>query len=131
MGKWTKAELNRLRRLMTDQGRGTLEIADEIRHQCSCSKLAAYRMAHGWSQPEAAERYQQATGGVMDQPLLSKLEQFPLAASRAPLAAQLIGFATVYGTTPLRLVGPYTLERLDPHERDVLVRCNTAFTPTP
>lgn len=127
MGKWTKAELNRLRQLMTAQHRSTDEIAEEIRHLCGCSKLAAYRLAHGWSQPEAAERYQEATGRLMDQPLLSKLEQFPLAASRAPLAAQLIGFATVYGAAPLRLVGPYTLERLAPHERDLLIHYHAAF----
>jgi hypothetical protein len=106
MGKWTKADLNRLRERMTAQGRGTDEIADEIRHQCSCSKLAAYRMVHGWSQPQVTERYKQATGAPMDQPLLSKLEQFPSNGDRAPLASELIGLAKVYGTTPLRLVAP-------------------------
>jgi transcriptional regulator with XRE-family HTH domain len=131
MSKWTKAELNRLRKLMTAQHRSTDEIADEIRHQCGCSKLAAYRMAHGWSQPEAAERYQQTTGGYMGQPLLSRLEQFPSDGIHAPLASQIIGFAAVYSTTPLHLIDPDTLDRLDPRERDVLIRCNTAFTPAP
>ncbi|MGH8905654.1 MAG: helix-turn-helix domain-containing protein [Egibacteraceae bacterium] len=116
---------------MTAQQRGIDEVAEEIRHHCNCSKLAAYRMAHGWSQPQAAERCQRATGAFMDQPLLSKLEQFPAPGARAPTAAQLIGLAAVYATTPLRLVAPATLDRLDPHERAVLVRCNTAFTPTP
>ncbi|MGH8903711.1 MAG: XRE family transcriptional regulator [Egibacteraceae bacterium] len=131
MSKWTKADLNQLRKLMTAQRRGTDEIADEIRHQYGCSKLAAYRMAHGWSQPEAVERYQQTTGGYMAQPLLSRLEQFPSDGTHAPLAAHLIGFAAVYTTTPLRLVAPDTLDQLDPRERDVLIRCNTAFTPPP
>jgi tetratricopeptide (TPR) repeat protein/transcriptional regulator with XRE-family HTH domain len=131
MGTWTKAGLNRLRERMNTQGWTTDEIAEEIRHQCGCSKLAAYRMAHGWSQPEAAERYTKATGGYMAQPLLSKLEQFPADSDRAPLASHLIGFAAVYATTPLRLIAPKALEQLDPRERDVLIRCNTAFTPTP
>ncbi|MGH8902749.1 MAG: hypothetical protein ACRDYA_13995 [Egibacteraceae bacterium] len=131
MSKWTKAELNQLRKLMTAQRRGTDEIADEIRHQYGCSKLAAYRMAHGWSQPEAVERYQHTTGGYMAQPLLSRLEQFPSDGVHAPLAAHLIGFAAVYATTPLRLIAPDTLDQLDPRERDVLIRCNTAFTPVP
>jgi hypothetical protein len=116
---------------MTAQGRNIDEIADEIRHQCGCSKLAAYRMAHGWSQPEAVTRYKQATSGPMDQPLLSKLEQFPAPGIRGPQAAQLIGFAATYGTTPLRLVTADALDHLDPHERDVLIRCNIAFMPTP
>ncbi|MGH8901975.1 MAG: hypothetical protein ACRDYA_09905, partial [Egibacteraceae bacterium] len=110
---------------------GTDEIADEIRHQYGCSKLAAYRMAHGWSQPEAVERYQHTTGGYMAQPLLSRLEQFPSDGTHAPLASHLIGFAAVYATTPLRLIAPDTLDQLDPRERDVLIRCNTAFTPAP
>lgn len=84
MSKWTKAQVNRLREQMTAQGRDTDELADEICRRCGCSKLAAYRMAHGWSQPEAAERYQQATGAFMDQPSLSKLELFPSNSSRAP-----------------------------------------------
>jgi transcriptional regulator with XRE-family HTH domain len=129
MGSWTKADLNRLRHQMTIQQRSIDEIAEEIRHHCACSKLAAYRMAHGWSQPQAAERYLQATGGFMDQPLLSKLELFPSSGTRAPAACQLIGLATVYTTTPLRLIAPDALDRLDPHERAVLVRCNAVFTP--
>ncbi len=109
MGSWTKADLNRLRHQMTIQQRSIDEVAEEIRHHCACSKLAAYRMAHGWSQPQAAERYVQATGGFMDQPLLSKLELFPSPGTRAPTACQLIGLATVYATTPLRLIAPDAL----------------------
>ncbi|MGH8903139.1 MAG: hypothetical protein ACRDYA_16080 [Egibacteraceae bacterium] len=103
-------------------------MADEIRHRCGCSKLLAYRMAHGLSQPQAVARYEQATGRIMSQPLLSKLEQFPAQSSRPPQAGQLIGFAVVYGTTPLRLIDPDALDQLDPYERSVLIRCNVAFT---
>ena len=114
MGQWAKADVNRLRGLMQAQGRSVDEIADEIRLLCSCSKLAAYRMAHGLSQPEVVARYAQAAGdSFMDQPLLSRLEQFPARGSRAPLAAQLIVLASVYGTSPLRLLGADALDKLD------------------
>lgn len=129
MGAWSKRDVNRLRDRMTRQGRALEEMAEEIRHLTGCSRLAAFRMALGWSQPEAVERYvDQAPGSVLDQPLLSRLEGFPAAGSRAPQATQVITLAAIYGTTPLRLLDPHALDRLDEHERAVLIRCNTAFT---
>jgi hypothetical protein len=127
MGGWTKADLTRLRQQMSAQQRSIDEIAEEIRHRWGCSKLAAYRMAHGWSQPTAAQQFTETTNAFMDQPLLSKLELFPAPGGRAPLATQLIGLAAIYATTPLRLVAPDILDQLHPHERAVLIRCNTAF----
>ncbi len=129
MGKWTKEQLNRLREQMTAQRRCADELAAEIRYRFGCSNLVAYRMAHGLSQPQAAARYEQATGRIMSQPLLSKLEQFPAQSSRPPQAGQIIGFAMVYATTPLRLIAPDALDQLDPYERSLLIRCNVAFTP--
>ncbi|MGH8888027.1 MAG: hypothetical protein ACRDYX_23310, partial [Egibacteraceae bacterium] len=131
MAKWAKEELNRLREQMTAQRRCTDELADEIRYRCGCSNLAAYRMAYGLSQPQAVARYEQATGGLLSQPVLSKLEQFPAQSSRPPQAGELIGLAMVYGTTPLRLIAPDALDQLDPHERSVLIRCNVGFVPVP
>jgi hypothetical protein len=132
MGKWTKRDVNRLRVQMQDQGRGIEEIAEEIRHLTACSRLAAFRMAHGLSQPEVVERYAQvAPASVVDQPLLSRMEMFPAAGARAPQATQIITLATIYDTTPLRLLTPEALDRLDPHERAVLIRCTTAFTTSP
>lgn len=132
MGKWSKRDVNRLRTRMQDQGRGIEEIAEEIRHLTGCSPLAAFRMAHGWSQPDAVERYAQAAPvSTMDQPLLSRMEMFPAPSARAPQATQIITLATIYDTTPLRLLTPGALDRLDPHERAVLMRCNTAFTASP
>jgi tetratricopeptide (TPR) repeat protein len=129
MGKWSKRDVNRLRTVMTEQGRGLDEIAEEIRHLTGCSRLAAVRMALGWSQPEAVERYAaQTSGSVMDQPLLSRLEAFPTAGSRAPQATQIITLAAIYGTAPLRLLDPHALDRMEEHERAVLIRCNSAFT---
>jgi hypothetical protein len=95
--------------------------------------LQTRRLPHGPRlEPTAGNRKLQADHRrPYDQPLLSKLEQFPAPGIRGPQAAQLIGFATVYGTTPLRLVAPDALDQLDPHERNTLIRCNAAFTPAP
>jgi hypothetical protein len=132
MAGWSKRDVNRLREQMKLQGRSLDEIAEEIRHLSGCSRLAAYRMAHGWSQPEVVERYcEAAQGSVLDQPLLSRMEQWPATGSRSPQAAQIITLATVYGTTPLRLLDPQALDHLDAHERAVLVRCATAFESLP
>jgi tetratricopeptide (TPR) repeat protein len=125
--RWSKAEVNDLRRRMQTQGRSVDEIAEEIRHTTGRSKLLAYRMAHGISQTEAAARYEEATGSFMDQAHLSRLEQFPLAGGRAPLAAQLVGLAKIYSTTPIHLVPADALERMDPQERAILMQHHAAY----
>jgi transcriptional regulator with XRE-family HTH domain len=121
---WTKADVSRLREVMLGQGRGIDEIADEVRSICHVTRLASYRLAHGLSQPQAVARCRKyAQGGVtLDQPTLSRLEQFPARGSRTPLAVHLLALATAYGTQPLRLLTPDALERLDPREREVILR---------
>lgn len=127
MGSWSKRDVNRLRKQMSEQNRSIDEIAGEIRHLAGCSRLSAYRMAHGWSQPEVAERYAAVPATTpMDQPLLSRLEMFPGPGSRAPQTAQLIALASIYQTSPLRLLDPYALDQLGEHERTVLIRCDAA-----
>src|SRR4051794_29067279 len=123
MGRWTKADVTRLREAMLAQGRGIDEIADEVRALCGCSHLAAYRLAHGMSQPEVVDKFLAATDGAfLDQPTLSRLEQFPSRSSRAPLAAHLVPLAAIYGTAPLRLLSSAALDGLDPRERELLLR---------
>jgi transcriptional regulator with XRE-family HTH domain len=123
MNGWTKADIARLREVMIAQGRGIDEIADEVRAVCNVTRLASYRLAHGLSQPQAVARCRRyAQGNGLDQPTLSRLEQFPARGSRTPLAVQLIALATAYGTQPLRLLTPDSLDRLDPREREVIVR---------
>jgi tetratricopeptide (TPR) repeat protein len=129
------ADVNRLRTTMTEQGRTTDEIAAEVRILTRCSPLAAYRMAHGWSQPHAVEQYNRIIGhGYLDQPTLSRLERFPLPSDpRGPQATQLVGLATLYDTSPLRLVPHDARHKLDPAERAVLLQLPTTPTllPTP
>ena len=130
MTGWSKSDVTRLRELMRAQGRDIDEIADEVRAMCGTSRLAAYRMAHGLSQPQVVERFLGATDGAfLDQPTLSRLEQFPARGSRAPLAIHLVTLATIYGTTPLRLVTSQALEQLDAREREVLLRCQQLPAP--
>lgn len=127
-----RRKVNRLRAQMRGQNRTTGNIAVEIRIRFGYGPLAAYRMALGLSQPEVVERYREhCPTGVLDQPLLSRLETFPAYGSRAPLATHLITLASVYGTTPLTLLDPDALDRLDPAERDVLIRCNAGFAASP
>jgi hypothetical protein len=122
----------RLRTQMLAQNRAVDDIAVEIRIQFGMTPLAAYRYALGMSQPDVVEQYRdQSPSAVMDQPLLSRLEMFPAFGSRAPLATHLITLASVYRTTPLTLLDPNALDRLDPQERDILIRCNPGFTAAP
>ena len=125
--RWSKAEVNELRRRMHNQGRSIDETAEEIRHITSCSKLSAYRMALGISQTEAAARYEEATGSFMDQALLSRLEQFPSESGRSPLAVQLVGFAKTYDTSPMRLIHADALDRLEAQERAIFMQHHAAY----
>lgn len=127
-----RRRVNRLRAQMRSQNRTTHDIAVEIRVRFRVTPLAAYRMALGMSQPEVVDQYkEQFPTAVMDQPLLSRLEMFPAFGSRTPLATHLTTLASVYGTTPLSLLDPDSLDRLDPAERDVLIRCNPGFAAAP
>jgi transcriptional regulator with XRE-family HTH domain len=132
MNGWTKADITRLREVMLSQGRGIDEIADEVRALCRVTRLASYRLALGLSQPQAVARCRKhSPGGAFDQPTLSRLEQFPAPGSRTPLAVQLMALATAYGTQPLRLLTPQALDKLDPRERDVVVRLASRSAPAP
>lgn len=134
---WTKRQVTQLRERMREQGRSDDDIADEIRYRCGCSRLAAYRRLHGWSQAEAADRYREHSSGLtLDQATLSRLELWPQTGGRSPQSAQVIALASLYGTSPLRLLCPEGLEKLDPSERDVLLRVNftedaTTESPSP
>ncbi|RKS68122.1 hypothetical protein BZB76_6366 [Actinomadura pelletieri DSM 43383] len=130
MSAWNRRDIGRLRKQMVQQGRDSSEIASEIRMRARVSMLAAYRLAAGLSQPELVERFSEASPGVfMDQPLLSRLEAFPGPGGRAPLATQIITFATIFEVLPLRLLAPEALDHMEPQERDVLIRCSITSPP--
>ncbi|GLZ16245.1 hypothetical protein Acsp04_64800 [Actinomadura sp. NBRC 104425] len=130
MGTWSKRDIRILREQMTAQGRELHDIANEVRVRTGCSMLMAYRLAAGWSQNEVVDRFVKAApGAAMDQTLLSRLEAFPGPGTRRPLATQIITLASIFQTNPLRLLTPDALDRLDEHERAVLVRCGAALTP--
>ncbi|MEU6036124.1 hypothetical protein ABZ801_12015 [Actinomadura sp. NPDC047616] len=130
MGTWSKRDIRLLRERMTAQGRELHDIACEVRARTGCSMLMAYRMAVGWSQSEVVERFTKAAPGpAMDQTMLSRLEAFPGPSSRRPLATHIITLASIFQTNPLRLLTPDALDRLDEHERAVLLRCGAALGP--
>ncbi|TDD84320.1 hypothetical protein [Actinomadura rubrisoli] len=130
MRRWTKREITKLRERMAEQGRDLHEIASEIRTQTGGSMLRAYRLAAGYSQPQVVDRFlDTAPEAVMDQTLLSRLEGFPGPGARAPRAAQVITFASIFNATPLRLLTPDALDLLPSHERATLIRCGAAIGP--
>jgi hypothetical protein len=108
---------------MLAQGRGIDEIADEVRALCGCSHLAAYRLAHGLSQPEVVDKFLAATDGAfLDQPTLSRLEQSPRGAAGHRSRRTSCRSRRSTGTAPLRLLSPAALDGLDPRERELLLR---------
>jgi transcriptional regulator with XRE-family HTH domain len=122
---WTKKQVTALRDQMRSHGRSDDEIADEIRYQFGCSPLTSYRTLRGWSQEEAANRFKERSRLPLEQATLSRLELWPHAGSRPPQAAQVIALADVYETKPLRLLSPEALDRLDAHERNILLRVDS------
>ncbi|MFI6517570.1 hypothetical protein ACIBF1_18590 [Spirillospora sp. NPDC050679] len=130
MSTWSKRDVTELRKRMTEQGRSLHDIANEIRVVTRGSKLAAYRMAAGMSQPDVVEEFlKRAPEAQMDQAWLSRLEAFPLRGSKVPTAAQITVFADVFGAPPLALLDPHALDRMDEHERAVLLRCSSFESP--
>ncbi|HEX6869968.1 MAG TPA: hypothetical protein VF163_02625 [Micromonosporaceae bacterium] len=131
MARWTAANLRELREAAAVQGRSLDELAAEIRRLCDCSPLASYRMAHGWSQPAVTEKFRDVAARVLDQPTLSRLEQWPGPGGRQPTATQLISLAAVYSTTAIKLVAPDCLELLSPHDRNLLQQYSALTAPGP
>jgi hypothetical protein len=64
--------------------------------------------------------------------MLSRLERFPTPGEgRTPQASQFIGWATVYGTNPLRLLAPDALAKLEPQDQAVILRFAKTFEEPP
>jgi hypothetical protein len=126
---WTRADVNRIRGLMAEQGRTVDDIAAELRAFCGCTPLAAYRLARGLSQPEVVEQFRTQTGSYLDQPTLSRMEQWPgVRTEKPPRAAHLVGLAAVYDTAPHRLVAPSDLDKLSVQDKTIVVRYGSNFT---
>jgi tetratricopeptide (TPR) repeat protein len=127
MGQSHRAELSRLRSMMTGQGQSVDEIATAVRARYGYSLRAAYRHAMGWTLDQAAERYNQAADDAdahLSGPRLSEWENWPQTGTRRPTAFNLLILSKVYSTHPNQLVTGNEEERLDHRDRTLLHNLN-------
>ncbi|MGH3906652.1 MAG: hypothetical protein ACRDTE_21115 [Pseudonocardiaceae bacterium] len=126
-GSRPDVEIVRLR--MQSLGAPIDVIAAEISRRYGYRPRQGYRLAHGWNQTEAAERYNQLVQGrgpehagrdTMSPSRVSEYERWPDAA-RKPSVYALASFAELYGTTIGLLIDAADIEQLSPTERSAVL----------
>ncbi len=126
-GSRPDVEIVRLR--MQSLGAPIDVIAAEISRRYGYRPRQGYRLAHGWNQTEAAERYNQlvqargpehAGRDTMSPSRVSEYERWPDAA-RKPSVYALASFAELYGTTIGLLIDAADIEQLSPTERSAVL----------
>lgn len=100
----SKADRDALRAEMAASGASTATIAIEMRSRWGMRPREAWRLAHGWSLQEVADRLNTAAesnraAAITDASQLGKWEKWPAPASRRPSLAILALLAEVYGCT--------------------------------
>lgn len=128
--KGFKAGLDDVRERMRRLGLGYDEIAAEVARRHRVRPRESYRLAWGWTQGHAAERFNalaaqqgtdpQARAG-MTGPHLCEVEKWP-DSSRKPSVYVLLTLAAMYQTDVLRLLDLADHESLAPEDRLALVR---------
>lgn len=128
--KGFKAGLDDVRERMRSLGLGYDEIAAEVARRHRLRPRESYRLAWGWTQGHAAERFNalaaqqgtdpQARAG-MTGPHLCEVEKWP-DSSRKPSVYVLLTLAAMYQTDVLRLLDLADHENLAPEDRLALVR---------
>ncbi|GAA4994305.1 hypothetical protein GCM10023205_78820 [Yinghuangia aomiensis] len=107
-----KDQQRQLREELAAQDLGIDRIAAEMGRQFRLRPRSAYRVAHGWTQEAAADRYNRAAAacGVdadgaasMDGPRISNIESWPQG-GRRPTLPVLRVLAAAYGTTADQLI---------------------------
>ena len=136
--KGFKAELDGVRERMRALGFSYDEVAAEVSRRYQARPRQAYRLAWGWTQDQAAARFNELAAGEgtdpegragMTGPHLCELEQWPNS-ERKPSAHVLCLLAGVYETDVLCLLDLADHESLPQHDRLVLTRrlpAETAF----
>jgi transcriptional regulator with XRE-family HTH domain len=128
--KGFKAELDGVRERMRGVGFGYDEIAAEVSRRYQVRPRQAYRLAWGWTQDQAAARFNElaASEGTdpegragMTGPHLCELEQWPYS-ERKPSAYALCLLAGIYDTDVLCLLDLADHESLPQQDRLVLTR---------
>lgn len=107
----TRAEQAQLSRAMHDEGCSWREIADELARRWNLSHLQAFRLAHGMSQEQAAERYN--ARWHPPRPLTGKhisyWEMWPARTGKQPSLNKLRMLAEVYECTLSDLLAEQSL----------------------
>ncbi len=125
-----KAEMDGLRERMRALGFGYDEIAAEVSRRYQVRPRQAYRLAWGWTQDQAAARFNELAAGEgtdpegragMTGPHLCELEQWPNS-ERKPSVYALCLLAGVYDTDVLCLLDLADHESLPQQDRLVLMR---------
>ncbi|MGQ0776111.1 MAG: helix-turn-helix domain-containing protein [Pseudonocardiales bacterium] len=126
-GSRPDVEVVRLR--MQSLGAPVDVIAAEISRRYEYRPRQAYRLAHGWNQSEAAERYNQlvqargtehAGRDTMSPSRVSEYERWP-DATRKPSVYALATFAELYGTTIGHLIDAADLDQLSATDRTTVL----------
>ena len=132
-----KAEMDGLRDRMRGLGFSYDEIAAEVSRRYQVRPRQAYRLAWGWTQDQAAARFNELAAGEgtdpdgrasMTGPHLCEVEQWPNS-ERRPSVYVLCLLARVYETDVLCLLDLADHESLPQHDRLVLMRRQRAETP--
>jgi transcriptional regulator with XRE-family HTH domain len=128
--KGFKAEMDGLRERMRALGFGFDEAAAEVSRRYQVRPRQAYRLARGWTQDQAAARFNELAAGEgtdpdgragMTGPHLCEVEQWPNS-ERRPSVYVLCLLALVYETDVLCLLDLADHESLPQHDRLVLMR---------
>lgn len=129
MAKWHKIgsrpDVDGVRLRLQSWGAPRDVIAAEISRRYGYRPRQAFRLAHGWNQAEAAERYNQlvqtrgpahAGRDTMSPSRVSEYERWP-GSTRKPSVYALAAFAELYGIRITCLLDAADLEQLSPTER--------------
>jgi transcriptional regulator with XRE-family HTH domain len=118
----SKADRQTLRRQMLTLGAGVEAIAEEMQRRFGFRPREAFRHAHGWSQEEAAEQCNRASGddrASFNGTRISEYERWPFA-GRRPTLPVLTVLARAYGTVMRRLVDYDDLAAMPVRDRPAL-----------
>ena len=129
-GNGSKAEHDRLRRTMLEQGYTTEQIATEMMTRWGYRPRQAWRHTHGWTQQQVADRYNQLVQDPLESMTsqrISDYENWP-PGGKKPSITTLHALARLYGTHPANLVDLDERDLLDGREKLALTSPTKAWS---
>jgi tetratricopeptide (TPR) repeat protein/transcriptional regulator with XRE-family HTH domain len=112
-------ERAQLRERLQQQGRRHEQIAAAMTRQFGDKPCQAWRHAHGWTQNEVAERFNEAVGderASMTGNRISDYERWPRKGGMKPTVRALAVLAKIYSTRALNLIDPHDRQKFDAGE---------------